>query len=116
MATISRGLSHILDGTEQRRERQVHFKASINWNEESDKSSRGSETRRERREQKKRLKMNQENRYVQIFLLVKMENAGITTRLETLYQNADVHFHLNRLIGHNQQPQGQQPQGQPTFR
>ena len=116
MAAVSGGLSHIPNGTEQRRKRHVHFEASINWNEESDKSSRGSETRRERREQNKRLKMNQQTKYEQIYLLVKSQNAGILGRLETLHQDDDVRFHLNRLTGHNQQAQERQAQGQPTFR
>ena len=133
MSTEPAGLSQIVNGTRHRQKRQkrrVHFEASINWTEESEKSSRGSETRRERREQiqlYKRQKMNEQKKNEGIFLLLKSQDVRIVNRLAALHGRDDtVRAILNLLIGHGQpaqqgrqaqaqQGQGGQGQGQPNF-
>ena len=96
------------------RRRQVHFEASIDWNEESIKSSRGSKVRRERSEQKRQKKMNDEKRYDAVLGIIKNQDGGaddISARFMRLYNGGDdlnVRAQVNFLIGH-------QPGGGQTF-
>eukprot|EP00529_Nitzschia_sp_RCC80_P032394 CAMPEP_0113445992 /NCGR_PEP_ID=MMETSP0014_2-20120614/3473_1 /TAXON_ID=2857 /ORGANISM="Nitzschia sp." /LENGTH=218 /DNA_ID=CAMNT_0000337063 /DNA_START=25 /DNA_END=677 /DNA_ORIENTATION=+ /assembly_acc=CAM_ASM_000159 len=96
------------------RRRQVHFEASIDWNEESIKSSRGSEVRRERSDKKRQKKMNDEKRYDSVLEITTNQDEGancISARFMRLYNGGDdpnLRTAVNTLIGH-------QPGGRQTF-